>query len=182
MEEPSEPQPISPAFRTGAALLVVGALVIMLVAMLKPKISLFDLGGPGEVLEASFTVPGEFAPRSLSSFRGRAVVVALWTAARCDECPGQLLALNELATRYGPDGLVALALTESAPSEIVAYPGIGGLQILTGSLAKAQADTLEKTRPYVYVLDRQGRLRHKSGGLKQASDLSGAVEKALALN
>ncbi len=114
---------------------------------------------PGPVVEASFMAQDEPAPRSLSGFRGRVVVIGFWTSG-CLQCDEQLSILNRLAGKYGSAGLVCIGLY--AAGEEFSMPG---LAILHGAVDSNQAALLPRERPALLVLDREGRQVEKFDAL-----------------
>lgn len=128
---------------------------------------------PGPPLDVAFTVPGEFAPRSLSDFRGRVVALTVWLPG-CPPCDIQAAILNALAQQYSREGLVCFVL--SAPAQPVT---LGNLSILTGTLDASQLSLLPKERPATLILDREGRVSARFTASAEREELEKILEPLL---
>lgn len=171
-----EPQPISPRF--WAAAIIIPAIVVLglIWALMNPQ-SLMFLNSK-EAIDISFQVPGEPVTRSLSQFRGRVLAVTIWTP-DCTECLSQIGVLNELATRFGRDGLMSVAITPADAAGIRSFASLQGMSVMAGHLERGQAEVLPIDRPYTYLIDREGFARLKFKGFRAAEKLEGSVQKLL---
>ena len=173
-----EPKPITPAFWIACVGLTLAAVGAMVWAMLNPD-WLSTKVGKGEPLNMSFTVPGEFNARSLSDFRGRVIVVALWRTADCPDCLTQMASLHDLSIRYGREGLMAILLSEQDSLTLQTFPPLRGMAVMTGHIDNGQAFVLPKERPYTYVIDREGMVRRKFAGGQPAEKFESLIERLL---
>ncbi len=171
-----EPQPISPRF--WAAAIIIPAIVVLALiwALMNPQ-SLMFLNSR-EPIEISFQVPGEPVTRSLSQFKGRVLAVTVWSP-ECTECLSQIGVLNELATRFGRDGMMSIAVTPADAAAIRGFASLRGMNVMAGQLERGQADVLPADRPYTYLVDREGFARLKFKGFREAAKLEGTVQKLL---
>ncbi len=135
--------------------------------------------GKGDPLNVSFSVPGEFAPRSLSDFRGRVVVVSLWRTADCPQCLMQMSALHDLSLRYGREGLMAVLLSDQDAVTLARFGPLRGMAVMTGHIEKDQADLLPPERPFTFVIDRDGIVRKKLPGGHAADQFESLIEHLL---
>lgn len=133
----------------------------------------------GPVLDIAFQVPGEPVVRSLKDFRGRVILVTLFTNS-CGDCMTQIGALTELAKRHGRDGLMVVALTDRA-DDLKESMTLRTMPVLAAVVPKLQADVLPKGRPHTWLLDREGRQVKESDEVLDESKLSGPVERLLGL-
>jgi thiol-disulfide isomerase/thioredoxin len=95
---------------------------------------------------------------TLSQLRGKIVVVNFW-ATWCPPCRMELPALDALANRYGPEGLVVLALTDEDSFKVGSFfRNDPHFTVLLDSGHKV-ADTFHVAGiPRTYVFNREGKL------------------------
>jgi len=159
--QPLEPQPLtSRLWALGLALPLV-VLLLIGAAFFFGGSSSGSLGG-GKPFDVSFTVAGERSPRSLSQFRGRVIVVALWSES-CTPCNAQIMALQQLADRYGRQGLLSLVLTTE--------PQGPGSSLLEAHIYPNEAASLPTARPATLILDREGRIQAQFDTLQTFDEL-----------
>ncbi|MGJ5816216.1 TlpA family protein disulfide reductase [Paludibaculum fermentans] len=171
-----EPQPISPRF-WAAAIIIPSIVVLGLIwALMNPQ-SLMFLNAK-EPIDISFQVPGEPVTRSLSQFRGRVLAVTIWSP-DCTECLSQIGVLNDLATRFGREGMMSVAVTPADAVGIRTFASLQRMSVMPGHMERGQTEVLPTDRPYTYLIDREGFVRMKFKGFREASKLEGTVQKLL---
>lgn len=131
-----------------------------------------------EPMDLSYKLLDEFAPRSLSDFRGRVVVVNLW-ATWCQPCRQELGDLNALHEKYERDGLMIVAVTDEDEETVSRFAGLNQIQFTVGILDSLAASTVPTTRPFTFILDREGRVQHKFRGVRSLSEFERAVKPLL---
>lgn len=171
-----EPKPISPAF--WRAVIIIPAIVVLacIWVLMNPQSMMFM--NSKESIEISFRVPGEPVTRSLSQFRGRVLAVTIWDP-ECLDCQSEIGALNELATRYEREGLMAIAVTPADAGAIHRFASLRNMDVLAGVIERGQADALPADRPYTYLIDREGFARMQFKGFRSSEKLEKSVRKLL---
>jgi thiol-disulfide isomerase/thioredoxin len=120
----------------------------------------------------------EFAPRSLSDFRGRVVVLNLW-ATWCQPCREEMIVLNELHQKYEREGLLIVGVSDEDAETVGQFAGLEAVRYSVGVMDSLTAQTVTDVRPFTFILDREGRVRYKLRGLRSLSELEGAVKRLL---
>jgi peroxiredoxin len=131
-----------------------------------------------EPMDLSYKLLDEFAPRSLSDFRGRVMVVNLW-ATWCQPCRQELIELNALQQKYERDGLMIVAVSDEDAETVGRFAGLDQIRFTVGVLDSLAASTVPTTRPYTFILDRDGKVRHKFRGVRSLADFERAVKPLL---
>lgn len=168
------PRPIS-----GAARWISRLLPILVVAGVAGMIYFQEHPLPWSTpMDLSYRLLDEFAPRSLSDFRGRVVVVNLW-ATWCEPCRGELVALNELHDKYEREGLLIIAVSDEDAETVGRFAGLSEIRFSVGVMDSLSAGTVTTVRPFTFILDREGRVRHKLRGARSLAEFERAVRPLL---
>lgn len=171
-----EPKPISPTFWAAVIAIPVVVVIGLIWALTHPQDLLFL--GSKQAVDISFQVPGEPVARSLSQFRGRVLAVTIWDPG-CLDCQSEIGTLNDLAHRFGREGLMCIALTPADAEAIRRYATLKGMDVLAGVVDHGQALVLPKARPYTYLIDREGFARLQFEGARGTDKLENTVLKLL---
>jgi Thiol-disulfide isomerase and thioredoxins len=119
---------------------------------------------------------------SLSSLRGKAVVVNFW-ATWCGPCKIETPWLVELQNQYGAQGLqiVGVAMDDSGKDEIARFAKDMGVNypVLLGKEAVGDAYGGVPALPESFFISRDGKIVDKIMGLQGRSEIEDAVKKAL---
>jgi thiol-disulfide isomerase/thioredoxin len=119
---------------------------------------------------------------SLSSLRGKAVVVNFW-ATWCGPCKIETPWLVELQNQYGAQGLqiVGVAMDDSGKDEIAKFAKDMGMNypVLLGKEAVGDAYGGVPALPESFFIGRDGKIVDKIMGLEGRSEIEDAVKKAL---
>jgi thiol-disulfide isomerase/thioredoxin len=119
---------------------------------------------------------------SLSSLRGKAVVVNFW-ATWCGPCKIETPWLVELQNQYGAQGLqiVGVAMDDSGKDEIARFAKDMGMNypVLLGKEAVGDAYGGVPALPESFFIGRDGKIVDKIMGLEGRSEIEDAVKKAL---
>ena len=125
------------------------------------------------VLSAGGTVGPEGAVVSLSSLRGRPVIVNLW-ASWCDPCKEEAPILQRLWERYRSKGVIVLGVdTQDGSDDARGFIKEFGLTYpsLRDGTDRTQKKFETTQLPETFVVDAEGRLRQTiRGGLTAASE------------
>ena len=149
-------------------------------ALLPACVGLFAQNNPVEDLDAQYATellePGTAAPDftlndmdgkpvSLSSFRGRQVVLVFW-ASWCPDCREEVPALQELQARVNPEKVAFVSVSfdrkEEAFREYVTEHKMGGVQLFDAAGKKDSAiatDYHVRWIPSLYLIDADGKVR-----------------------
>jgi thiol-disulfide isomerase/thioredoxin len=119
---------------------------------------------------------------SLSSLRGKAVVVNFW-ATWCGPCKIETPWLVELQNQYGAQGLqiVGVAMDDSGKDEIARFAKDMGMNypVVLGKEAVGQAYGGVDALPESFFVGRDGKIVDKIMGLEGRSEIEDAIKKAL---
>jgi len=119
---------------------------------------------------------------SLSSLRGKAVVVNFW-ATWCGPCKIETPWLVELQNQYGAQGLqiVGVAMDDSGKDEIARFAKDMGMNypVALGKEAVGDAYGGVSYLPESFFIGRDGKIVDKIMGLEGRSEIEDAVKKAL---
>jgi len=119
---------------------------------------------------------------SLSSLRGKAVVVNFW-ATWCGPCKIETPWLVELQNQYGAQGLqiVGVAMDDSGKDEIARFAKDMGMNypVVLGREAVGQAYGGVDALPESFFIGRDGKIVDKIMGLEGRSEIEDAIKKAL---
>lgn len=107
-------------------------------------------------------IDGKGAPQTLSAWRGRAVLVVLWSPA-CAPCVKQLDDLDRLQARLAPQGFEVLALSQGRerPEALRRYyqqQNLANLKVYVDSDARAARSLGARGIPTAILLDPAGRI------------------------
>jgi len=131
-----------------------------------------------EPMDLSYKMLDEFAPRSLSDFRGRVIILNLW-ATWCEPCRQEMGVLNELHKRYEREGLLVVGVSAEDAETVGKFAGLDLVRYSVGVMDSLTAQTVTDVRPFTFILDREGKVRHKLRGIRSLAELEGAVKRLL---
>jgi len=173
-EEIPQPRPIS-GFSTWISRILPAVVVTGVMGMIYVQDNPLPWAEP---MDLSYKLLDEFAPRSLSDFRGRVIVVNLW-ATWCQPCRQELIELNALHKKYERDGLMIVAVSDEDAETVGRFAGLDQIRFTVAILDSLAASTVPTTRPFTFILDREGKVRHKFRGVKSLADFERAVKPLL---
>lgn len=118
-------------------------------------------GGGGRAPNVAF-LDAKGAPQTLSSWRGRAVLVVLWSRA-CAPCLKQLEDIDRLQGRLGPQGFEVLALAQGRESgdalrRFYQQQGLSNLKVYLDPEARAARALGARGIPTGLLIDPAGRV------------------------
>jgi thiol-disulfide isomerase/thioredoxin len=120
---------------------------------------------------------------SLSSLRGRAVLVNFW-ATWCEPCKIEMPSLVDLQKKYGPQGLqiVGVAMDDADDKEINTFAHKMGVNymVLRGTEEVGDHYGGIERLPMTYFLDRSGKVVDETMGMAGEATLEDAIKRALA--
>jgi len=120
---------------------------------------------------------------SLSSLRGKAVVVNFW-ATWCGPCKIEMPWLVYLQKQYGPQGLqiVGVAMDDTSDKEIADFAHKMGVNyvVLKGTEKVGDLYGGVDRLPLTYFVDRSGKVVDEIVGLRGSADIEEAIKKTLA--
>ena len=127
-------------------------------------------------------VGGGGKPMSLSSLKGKAVLLNFW-ATWCEPCKIEMPWLVELQKKYGPEGLqvIGVAMDDAGVKTIAAFAHKMGVNypILQGTEAVADLYGGLDGLPTTFFLDRSGKVVDQALGLESESLMEDAIKKSL---
>jgi len=115
-----------------------------------------------------FTLPGQNQTVQLAKYKGKVVYVDFW-ASWCDPCKRSFPWMNELQTLYGEDGfkIIAINLDESRKdAEAFLKKMPAKFDVAFDKSGKTAEAYNLKAMPSSYLIDRNGKLVHKSLGYR----------------
>lgn len=171
-----QPKPISPTFWAAVIAIPIVVVIGLIWALTHPQDLMFL--NSKQAIDIGFQVPGEPVARSLSQFRGRVLAVTIWDP-DCLDCQSEIGTLNDLAHRFGRDGLMCVALTAADAEAIRRYATLKNMDVLAGVVDHGQAQVLPAGRPYTYLIDREGFARMQFQGVRSTEKLEKTVQKLL---
>jgi peroxiredoxin len=156
--------------------LLLGAVFVFLIASCGQAGSPQDLG-----LAPDFKVQDlQGNTLSLADFRGKIVFLNFW-ATWCPPCRQEIPDLSDVFNQYKNKGLmiIGLSVDELSPAELtsfavrnkISYPVAFATSTITEDYKPGQFI------PTTFVIDKQGRVRHKQVGLMDKSTLMSIFEK-----
>jgi thiol-disulfide isomerase/thioredoxin len=133
---------------------------------------------------AAIDARGALGPtRSLSSFRGQVVVLDFW-ATWCGPCRASMPVLEDMARKYGDQGLVVLSLntegSEVAPAARAMADDLSPSVELMSDNGAVSALYKVTTIPHMLVIDREGQVQWVHRGFVNASRLRDGLDDAIA--
>jgi thiol-disulfide isomerase/thioredoxin len=128
------------------------------------------------------TVP-EGKEVSLSSLRGKAVLVNFW-ATWCEPCKIEMPSLVDMQKKYGPQGLqiVGVAMDDADDKEISTFAHKMGVNymVLRGTEKIGDLYGGIDHLPMTYYLDRSGKIVDETEGMAGEATFEDAIKRALA--
>lgn len=124
---------------------------------------------------------------SLDALRGKVVVITFWTT-RCIICRHEMPQLDRVVGQYNPRDVAFLALTTENQQQVSAYLRHNPfkLQIIPDSFGtllkfadRDRAGNINIGYPAFFVLDREGRVQHRSSGYDKIGTLNSAVSRLI---
>jgi thiol-disulfide isomerase/thioredoxin len=120
---------------------------------------------------------------SLSSLRGKAVLVNFW-ATWCEPCKIEMPSLVDMQKKYGPQGLqiVGVAMDDADDKEISTFAHKMGVNYLVVRGTEKVGDLYGGVDrlPMTYYLDRSGKVVDETMGMAGEATLEDAIKRALA--
>ncbi len=120
---------------------------------------------------------------SLSSLRGKAVLVNFW-ATWCEPCKIEMPSLVDLQKKYGPQGLqiVGVAMDDADDKEISTFAHKMGVNymVLRGTENVGDLYGGIERLPMTYYLDRSGKVVDETMGMAGEATFEDAIKRALA--
>jgi thiol-disulfide isomerase/thioredoxin len=120
---------------------------------------------------------------SLSSLRGKAVLVNFW-ATWCEPCKIEMPSLVDLQKKYGPQGLqiVGVAMDDAEDKEINTFAHKMGVNymVLRGTEKVGELYGGVDHLPMTYYLDRSGKVVDETEGMAGEATFEDAIKRALA--
>ena len=115
-----------------------------------------------------FTLPGQNKTIELSKYKGKVVYLDFW-ASWCDPCKRSFPWMNELQTLYGEDGFEIIAInldTSRKDAEEFLKQMPAKFDVAFDKSGKTAEAYNLKAMPSSFLIDRNGRLVHKSLGYR----------------
>jgi thiol-disulfide isomerase/thioredoxin len=120
---------------------------------------------------------------SLSSLRGKAVLVNFW-ATWCEPCKIEMPSLVDMQKKYGPQGLqiVGVAMDDADDKEINTFAHKMGVNymVLRGTEKVGELYGGVDRLPMTYYLDRSGKVVDETMGMAGEATFEDAIKRALA--
>ncbi len=140
--------------------------VLVVFSFIAPSSALAQSGGKHQA--PGFTLPGQNQTIQLSKYKGKVVYLDFW-ASWCEPCKRSFPWMNELQSLYGEDGFEIIAVNldtsrKEAEEFLKKMPAKFDIAF-DKSGRTAQAYNL-KAMPSSFLIDRKGRLVHKSLGYR----------------
>jgi peroxiredoxin len=119
---------------------------------------------------------------SSTSLAGKVVVVDFW-ATWCAPCREEVPGYIDLQTRLGPKGVVVvgLSLDEDGAKAVAAFAkkhGVNYLLLMADDAVQKAFGGIESI-PTTFLIDREGRIRHRKVGAMEAAEYAAVVERVL---
>ena len=133
-----------------------------------------------DVEKADFTLNDMKGKKfTFSQLRGKVVLVNFW-ATWCPPCPKELSDLDAIYMRFQSEGLIVLAITPDAPSDLNRFFSRGGyhLPVLLDTDGKVLEEFHVDGLPMTFVFNRKGRLAAKSINVRNQHQLLLMLAKA----
>ncbi len=115
-----------------------------------------------------FTLPGQNKTIQLSNYKGKVVYLDFW-ASWCDPCKRSFPWMNELQTQYGKDGFEIIAVnldTSRKDAEEFLKQMPAKFDVAFDKSGKTAEAYNLKAMPSSFLIDKNGRLVHKSLGYR----------------
>ena len=135
--------------------------VLIIYGFISPS-SAFAQKAPG------FTLPGQNKNIQLSKYRGKVVYLDFW-ASWCEPCKRSFPWMNELQTLYGEDGFEIIAVnldTSRKDAEAFLKQMPAKFDVAFDKSGKTAEAYNLKAMPSSFLIDRNGKLVHKSLGYR----------------
>lgn len=122
----------------------------------------------GKYKAPGFTLPGQNQTIQLSKYKGKVVYLDFW-ASWCEPCKRSFPWMNELQAQYGEDGFEIIAVnldTSRKDAEEFLKQMPAQFDVAFDKSGKTADAYNLKAMPSSFLIDRQGRLVHKSLGYR----------------
>jgi thiol-disulfide isomerase/thioredoxin len=143
------------------------ALVAAVIYSLISPASAFAQSG-GKHQAPGFTLPGQNQTIRLSNYKGKVVYLDFW-ASWCEPCKRSFPWMNELQTLYGEDGFEIIAVnldTSRKDAEEFLKQMPAKFEVAFDKSGKTAEAYNLKAMPSSFLIDKNGRLVHKSLGYR----------------
>lgn len=119
---------------------------------------------------------------SSASLAGKIVVVDFW-ATWCAPCREEIPGFVDLQRRLGPRGVVVvgMSLDEGDPKTVAAFAakhGVNYLLLMANEGVQKAFGGIDSI-PTTFLIDREGRIRHRKVGAMDAAEYAAIVERLL---
>ena len=140
----------------------------------------------GKYKAPGFTLPGQNQTIQLSNYKGKVVYLDFW-ASWCDPCKRSFPWMNELQALYGKDGFEIIAVnldTSRKDAEEFLKQMPAKFEIAFDKSGKTAEAYNLKAMPSSFLIDKNGRLVHKSLGyrLEEKKIVEKKIQKLLGKN
>lgn len=141
---------------------------LVAISLLSP-LTAFSEAASSKIAKApGFSLPGQNKTVDLSKYKGKVVYLDFW-ASWCGPCKRSFPWMNKLQEQYGSDGfeIVAISLDasrEDAEEFLARIPA--NFSVAFDEKGKSAESYKIKAMPSSFLIDRQGRLVHKSLGFR----------------
>lgn len=119
---------------------------------------------------------------SSEDLKGKVVVVDFW-ATWCPPCRAEIPGYIEMQRELGDDGLVivGISLDEGGPAVVQQFATRMGInyEIVMGDMATAEAFGGVQVIPTTFLIDREGKVRHRKEGAMERDDYEPFVRELL---
>ena len=143
------------------------ALVVAVIYSFISPASAFAQSG-GKYQAPAFTLPGQNQTIQLSNYKGKVVYLDFW-ASWCGPCKRSFPWMNELQTLYGEDGFEIIAInldTSRKDAEEFLKEMPAKFKVAFDKSGKTAEAYNLKAMPSSFLIDKNGRLVHKSLGYR----------------
>lgn len=137
-------------------------------SLLSPLTAFSEVASSAAVKAPGFSLPGQNKTIDLSKYKGKVVYLDFW-ASWCGPCKRSFPWMNKLQEQYGSDGLEIVAISldasrEDAEEFLARIPA--NFSVAFDEKGKSAESYKVKAMPSSFLIDRQGRLVHKSLGFR----------------
>jgi thiol-disulfide isomerase/thioredoxin len=144
----------------------VALVVAVIYSFISPASAFAQSGGKHQA--PGFTLPGQNQTIQLSNYKGKVVYLDFW-ASWCDPCKRSFPWMNELQALYGKDGFEIIAVnldTSRKDAEEFLKEMPAKFDVAFDKSGKTAEAYNLKAMPSSFLIDKNGRLVHKSLGYR----------------